>query len=660
MMIGSCAVNTAPLPATVFQELERRVYPALRRYASVHRGAGQHAQISTRLYERARNVVLDSLGLDGNDYRAVFGNRRSLSRLSRSIPSPEPVHLVFSNDLGLPLGIGALAARKTALPAGVPDQRGGGTVRLVSRHYVIWKDAPERFEAGTPNITGVIMLAVALQLIKEYGETGIFQQPDASARALSVLDTDNPDAAPRAGLREQLSRSTIGRGAPVPTCAGFVPFVDFDSAATTPPFQESWDAACRTLRQPQARHGEVVAAVESICSAFFQAPSDQYEMLFISNSTEGLNIVAESFRHRERHGADSQPAVLTTVLEHNSNDLSWRYVPGMSVLRLPVDNEGFISIKHLEDTLSACNRKGRFGNRRIRLVTVSGCSNVVGTMNDLEKISAIVHRYGALLMVDAAQLAAHRRIAMQEAGIDILVCSGHKMYAPFGAGLLIIRKGLLQLPAAETAEIRSSGRENVAGIAALGKAVDLLSRVGADTIQSRERELTSRAILGLRRIPGVQIYGLSDVNSKRFDARGPVVAFRLKNVQHNFAAKMLAEVGGIGVRNGCFCAHLFVKQLMGIGLLRSFASNVAMVLSPSRIMEVLPGIVRASFSFLTSEEEIDRFLETLKRIASTPMPLHSRLFARLFNGSPRLPVTAAQRRIEELTDTVEMNVYGCR
>jgi selenocysteine lyase/cysteine desulfurase len=328
------------------------------------------------------------------------------------------------------------------------------------------------------------------------------------------------------------------------------------------------------------------------------------------------------------------------------------------VLRLPVDDKGFIHLRQLEKTLSANNQEGRYGNRRIHLVAVSGCSNVVGTMNDLGNISALVHRYGALLLVDAAQLAAHRRIAMQEAGIDILVCSGHKMYAPFGAGLLIARKGLLKLPADEMSDILESGWENVAGIAALGKAMDLLSQIGVDTIQRRERELTRRAIQGLRCIPGVQIYGVSDVDSESFADRGPVLAFRLKNVHHNLTAKMLAEIGGIGVRSGCFCAHLFVKQLMGISPLRSFGSNIAMLLIPSHIKEALPGIVRASFSFLNSEEEIDHFLRTLRRIAATPMPLLNRLFARSFNGTPRLPVTAEQLRTEELIDTMEMEVYG--
>lgn len=137
-----------------------------------------------------------------------------------------------------------------------------------------------------------------------------------------------------------------------------------------------------------------------------------------------------------------------------------------------------------------------------------------------------------------------------------------------------------------------------------------------------------------------------------------MLAFDLKDVHHNLAAKMLAEIGGIGVRSGCFCAHMFVKRLMRINTLQSFGFNVAMLLSPRRIEKALPGIVRISLSVLNSEEEIEYFLRTLERIAATPMPLLNRLFARSYYGTPRLPVTVEQKRIEDMIANVEMKVYG--
>ncbi len=130
-------------------------------------------------------------------------------------------------------------------------------------------------------------------------------------------------------------------------------------------------------------------------------------------------------------------------------------------------------------------------------MAVSGASNVLGVFNDLAEISRIAHRYGARLLVDAAQLVAHRKVEMAACGIDYLAFSAHKVYAPFGTGVLLVRKGLLTFSPAEMERIRSSGEENAGGIAALGKALVLLQRIGLDVIQEEEQALTGRALRGL-------------------------------------------------------------------------------------------------------------------------------------------------------------------
>ena len=146
-------------------------------------------------------------------------------------------------------------------------------------------------------------------------------------------------------------------------------------------------------------------------------------------------------------------------------------------------------------------------------MAVSGASNVLGVFNDLAEIGRIVHRYGARLLVDAAQLVAHRKVEMEACGIDYLAFSAHKVYAPFGTGVLVVRKGLLSFSPAELELIRSSGEENVGGIAALGKALVLLQRIGLDVIQEEEQALTGRALRGLAQIPGLKIYGIKDPDS---------------------------------------------------------------------------------------------------------------------------------------------------
>ena len=233
---------------------------------------------------------------------------------------------------------------------------------------------------------------------------------------------------------------------------------------------------------------EIIQEVKSICAEVLGAPLADYDVIFTSNTTEAINLVAESLGNESEPGIE--PVVLNTLLEHNSNELPWRTVPGASLIRLPVDAEGFVDLNELEALLRAYNQEGRHGKKRIKLVAVSGASNVLGTFNDLAEISRIVHRYGARLLVDAAQLVAHRKVEMEGCGIDYLAFSAHKVYAPFGTGVLVARKGLLNFSPAELEQIRSSGEENVGGIAALGKALVLLQRIGLDVIQEEEQALT--------------------------------------------------------------------------------------------------------------------------------------------------------------------------
>ena len=139
-----------------------------------------------------------------------------------------------------------------------------------------------------------------------------------------------------------------------------------------------------------------------------------------------INLAAESFGLEPRDGMD--PVVLTTSLEHSSNDLPWRRVPGATQIRLTTDDEGFIGLEALEALLKAYNEEGRHGKGRIRLVTMSGASNVLGTYNPIEEISRIAHRYDARLLVDGAQLVAHRPVSMERMGIDYLAFSAHTVH----------------------------------------------------------------------------------------------------------------------------------------------------------------------------------------------------------------------------------------
>ena len=134
--------------AEAFTELERGVKAALETYSNVHRGSGRNSLVSTHLYERARSIVLEHLGLNKEKYIVIFGTPR-WAELIKAVLKPGSYQIVSSQDVGLPLGVRALAVERKALPRGVPFQTGGGTARLVSPGWVIWAKAPDKFEAGT-------------------------------------------------------------------------------------------------------------------------------------------------------------------------------------------------------------------------------------------------------------------------------------------------------------------------------------------------------------------------------------------------------------------------------------------------------------------------------------------------------------------------------
>jgi selenocysteine lyase/cysteine desulfurase len=304
--------------------------------------------------------------------------------------------------------------------------------------------------------------------------------------------------------------------------------------------------------------------------------------------------------------------VLNTLLEHTSNDLPWRMIPQFSLLRLQVDSNGFVDLKELDSLLYAYNQKGEHGMKRIRLVAISGASNVLGSFNNLAEISSIAHKYGAHLLVDAAQLIAHRKVEVENCGIDYLAFSGHKVYAPFGSGVLVVRKGLLNFSQAEMELIQSSGEENSSGIAALGKAMSLLKRIGLDTICEEEQVLTSKILYGLAKIKGLRIYGLNDPASSLFVNKGGVIVFTMKGLLSERIARELSLQGGIGVRCGCHCAHILVKHILGVSPgLERFQRIIFSIFTNLRA----PGVVRVSLGIGNTEEDVDILIHVLGKIA---------------------------------------------
>jgi selenocysteine lyase/cysteine desulfurase len=624
-----------------FDELERGVHAALETYSNVHRGSGHNSIVSTHLFEQARGIVLEHLGLKKGKWLVVFCTPRRAEALKSQL-APGSCHVLSSADIALPLGVRALAVERGALPRGIPVETGGGTARLVSPGWVIWAKAPDRLEAGTPAIVNVIAFARALRLGRSFDAGALEDPAGPRSTASEILRRDELEQCSGRELLAQLRRTLIGRDVSVPTAEGPMRLVNLDNGASTRTFAPIWDAVRKAWRQPRLVQQEIVQEAKSICAEILGAPPSAYDVIFTSNTTEGINLVAGSLHRETEPGIE--PVVLNTFLEHNSNELPWRMLPGFSLIRLPVDPEGFVDPDELEVLLEAYNHKGQHGNKRIKLLAVSGASNVLGTFNDLAELGRIAHRFGVRVLVDAAQLVAHRQVDMEACGIDYLAFSAHKVYAPFGSGALVVKKGLLDFSPDELELIRSSGEENVGGIAALGKALVLLQRIGLDAIQEEEQALTKRALLGLAQVPGLTIYGTRDPDSPRFAKRGGVIAFGLKGRMPSRLARALAERGGIGVRYGCHCAHLLIKRLLGVPPWAERLQGLMLTLLPRF---TLPGLVRVSLGIENTDDDVDRLLQTLNRIASGPR-----------GGKPTVPQETLRRQMEEFARAAAQRVYG--
>ncbi len=518
--------------------------------------------VTTQLFEQAREIVLEYLGLNKGNYVVIFLSPRRAKVFIQQLQS-ESYRTVSSQDFGLSLGITALAVKRNKLPKGIPFHAGGGTARLISKDWIIWARSPDKFEAGTPAIINIIAFAKALRMIKFSGKDIFQNTPAEKLTATEILYHDELEKFSGKKLLDELRKTLIGRGVQVPTTEGLRTFINLDNSASTPTFAPVWKAFQQAYRQPEQIKQEIIQEVKSICSGSLGAPLAEYDMIFTSNTTEAINLVSESL---SREADDTtETVVVNTLSEHSSNDLPWRIIPNCSLVTLAVNDQGFVDLNELEKLLTAYNQKALFGAKRIRLVAVSGASNVLGVCNNLEEISRMVHQCGARLLVDAAQLVAHRKVNMEQCGIDYLAFSAHKVYAPFGTGMLVARKGLLKFNAEEFDLIRTSGEENAGGIAALGKALVLMQRIGMDLIGEEEQILTKRALQGMAQIEGLEIYGIKDPESSGFSNKVGVIPFAFKSKMATQVGKELALYGGIGVRTGCHCAHIIVKHILNVG-----------------------------------------------------------------------------------------------
>lgn len=421
----------------------------------------------------------------------------------------------------------------------------------------------------------------------------------------------------------------LGLDRRVPLLDGrLVPYVNLDNAASTPPLRDAMEALERFMPFYSSVHRgsgfksrlSTVAydQAHEIVGRFVRADLSTNTVIFGKNTTEAINKLS----YRLPLSPDS--VVITTQLEHHSNDLPWR--GRAQVVHARATPEGRLDEEDFDRKLDEYAG-------RVALVAVAGASNVTGFLQPIHRLARKVHAAGARILVDAAQLAPHRRVDMKPDDdpehLDFVTISAHKMYAPFGTGALVGPKRVFLQSGPEytgggTVDVVTldevywagmpdrdeSGSPNVAGAVAMAVAAQTLMDVGMDNIAAHEEGLIAYALGRLGAIPGVRIYGETDPT--RVGERVGVIPFIVEGVSHFLVAAILGYEGGIGVRSGCFCAHPYVVHLLGLKADESAAWRKQLLNGDKSNM---PGMVRASFGCYNNSEDIDRLAEMLERIA---------------------------------------------
>ncbi len=380
------------------------------------------------------------------------------------------------------------------------------------------------------------------------------------------------------------------------------PLVYLDSAATSQKPLVVLDAMDRYYRTCNANIHRGVYQIAEEATALYEDARRRFaafihasprEVIFTRNSTEALNLVARAYGGWKLKSGD---AVLLTPMEHHSNLVPWHMLAAEKQLELrfiPLTGSGELDLDALP---------GLFADGKVKLVSFVHVSNVLGTVNPAAEIARIAKSYGATVVLDASQSAAHIALDVKALGVDFMACTAHKMLGPTGIGMLWGRRELLEAmpPFLGGGEmIRSvtltsstwnelpwkfeAGTMNIAEAVGLGAAVRYLEQLGMGNVFAHDRELSAYAMERMAELPGVKVLG------PPADRRGGVVAFTVEGVHPHDVATVL-DRDGVCVRAGHHCAM------------------------PLHDLLQVPASARASFHCYSLREDIDTFVSGLRKV----------------------------------------------
>ncbi|MFP4698668.1 MAG: aminotransferase class V-fold PLP-dependent enzyme, partial [Eubacteriales bacterium] len=398
--------------------------------------------------------------------------------------------------------------------------------------------------------------------------------------------------------------------------------INFDNAATTPPlkpvlesiinFSPWYSSIHRGTGYKSKLSSFVYDNARYNIIDFVGANPNEDTVIFSKNATEALNKLSYRLLSHFNDGI-----ILSSSMEHHSNDLPWR--SKYKIDYIEVNKQGQIRIDDLENKLKKYQGK-------VKLITITGASNVTGLINPIHDIARLAHLYNAKIAVDGSQLIPHMPVKMRSnktnEHIDFLAFSAHKMYAPFGIGVLVgpksyFLKGSPEYSGGGTVKVvtkkqviwdlppnkEEAGTPNIMGVVALETAIKALKNIGMSNILKQEKILTNYTLLRLKEISDIIIYGNPD-NSKQ---RVGIIPFNIENIPHQIVAQALSNESAIAVRSGCFCAQPYVQKLLNI----NSKQLMNHLMNPEAIH---PGLVRISFGFYNTIKEVDILIDKLHQI----------------------------------------------
>jgi cysteine desulfurase/selenocysteine lyase len=315
------------------------------------------------------------------------------------------------------------------------------------------------------------------------------------------------------------------------------------------------------------------------------------EIIFTRNATEAINLVSYSWG---RPNVNKNDMIVITEMEHHSNIVPWQILAeekGAIVEYVGVDNEGYLDMTAYEEIIQS---------NKVKLVSISHMSNVLGTIVPIERVIAKAHNKGIPVLVDGAQSVPHMPVDVQRMNCDFLVFSAHKMLGPTGVGVLYVKKEILDKmkPFIGGGDMIKEvhkhgtiyndlpyrfegGTPNIADVIGFGSAIDYLSKVGMDKVRQHEIDITSYAIKAVTDVKGITLYGPSNPNH-----RGGVVSFNISDIHPHDLATIMNEQG-VAIRSGHHCAQILMERLD------------------------VSAASRTSFYIYNTKEEVDIFINAL-------------------------------------------------